>query len=152
MNSKVYALVQKASKIQQNNYPDQLGMLYIVNSPWSFTAVWSIVKGWLDEKTRAKIHIVGGKPIKHLINYIDEDSIPDFLGGKNDTPLMNDHGPWNDYEIVDGAKRGEIVGIRKKGDHNGFIFTPQDMEALPNPMLEDPQNSVRYYNKYLKSS
>ena len=124
-------------------------MLYIVNSPWSFTAVWSIVKGWLDEKTRAKIHIVGGKPIKHLIKYIDEDSIPDFLGGNNDTPLMNDHGPWNDYEVVDGSRKGEIVGIRKKGDPNGPIFTPQDMEALPNPMLEDPQNSVRYYKKHI---
>lgn len=126
-------------------------MLYIVNSPWTFTAVWSAVKGWLDEKTRAKIHIVGGKPINHLLKHIDEENIPDFLGGKNTRQLLEDHGPWNDYEIVDGSKKGDIVGIRKKGSGpNGAVFTPLDMEALPNPMLEDPQNSVRYYNKYIK--
>lgn len=77
--------------------------------------------------------------MQHLIKHIDEDQIPNFLGGNNDTPLMDDHGPWKDYEIVDGSRKGEIVGIRKKSDGpNGPIFTPQDMEALPNPMLDDP--------------
>jgi len=27
----------------------------IVNAPWAFTAVWSMAKGWVDEKTRNKI-------------------------------------------------------------------------------------------------
>ena len=55
MNKRVYALVQHASKITQDYYPESLGQLMIVNSPFLFTGVWAIVKGWLDEKTREKI-------------------------------------------------------------------------------------------------
>jgi hypothetical protein len=45
----------------------------IVNAPWAFTAVWTMCKGWLDEKTRAKVNILGGGYTKKLLEYIDED-------------------------------------------------------------------------------
>lgn len=32
----------------------------------------------------------------------------------------------------------------KKDGPNGQIFTPQDLEALPNPLLENPENSTIY--------
>ena len=55
MNKRVYSLVQHASKIAQDFYPEQLGQMMIVNAPMLFTGVWALVKGWLDEKTREKI-------------------------------------------------------------------------------------------------
>ena len=73
MNKRVYNLVQNASKIAQDYYPESLGQLRIVNSPWVFTGVWSIIKAWLDEKTRLKISLVGGSYKKELLKYIDED-------------------------------------------------------------------------------
>lgn len=45
----------------------------IVNAPWAFTAVWSIAKGWLDEKTRAKVNILGTSYLKELLKHVDED-------------------------------------------------------------------------------
>ena len=145
MNSKVYSLVNKISAITQNYYPEQLGTLFIVNAPWTFTAAWSVIKGWLDEKTQSKIKIVSGNPFIELKKWIDEDQIPDFLGGTNITPLERDIGPWNDFEVVDGSNKDDIVGIRRINDGpNGIIFTVQDMEALPNPLLDDPQNSTNY--------
>lgn len=60
MNSRVYAMVQVGAKISQDNYPEIMGQMMIVNAPMLFTGVWSIVKGWLDERTRAKIQILGG--------------------------------------------------------------------------------------------
>lgn len=148
MSKKVYALVQKVSKVTQEFYPEQLGILLIVNSPWSFTAVWSVVKGWLDERTRAKIVIVGGRPIDELRKHIDDDQIPEFLGGTNTAPLEKDVGPWNDFEVVDGSRRGDIVGIRRISDGpNGRIFTMDDLQALPNEHLKDPQNSVEYWKR-----
>ena len=48
----------------------------------------------------------------------------DFLGGKNTARLIDDVGPWNDYEIVDGVAKTDKVGIRKIGDANGQIFSP----------------------------
>lgn len=111
----------------------------IVNAPWTFSAAWSVIKGWLDENTRKKIQIVSGDPKQELVKYVDIDQIPVFLGGNNTRPLGQDHGPWDDYEIVDGSSKNDIVGIRKKSDGpNGKIFTPQDLEALPNMLLEDP--------------
>lgn len=84
------------------------------------------------------------------MKHIDEENIPDFLGGKCTQKLEDDYGPWKEYEVVDGSRPGDIVGIRKKGDPNGKIFTPLDFESLPNYRLKDPQNSVRYYEQHLK--
>ena len=79
---------------------------------------------------------------------MNDDQIPTWLGGSNDKSLGDDPGPWQDYEIVDGHKRGDIVGIRKKGDGlNGRVFTPHDVEALPNLLLEDPQKVVELVKK-----
>jgi hypothetical protein len=52
MNKRVYSLVQHASKISQDYYPEQLGQLMICNAPMLFTGVYAMIKGWLDEKTR----------------------------------------------------------------------------------------------------
>ena len=45
----------------------------ITNAPWVFTGIWAVVKGFLDEKTRKKIQIVGGSYKKELLKYVDED-------------------------------------------------------------------------------
>jgi hypothetical protein len=37
-----------------------------------------------------------------------------FLGGKNNNKLEDDLGPWNDYEIVDGKNKSDVVGVRLK--------------------------------------
>ena len=55
LGHKTRSLVQYVSKIAQDYYPEQLGQLMIVNAPYLFSTVWSIIKGWLDEKTREKI-------------------------------------------------------------------------------------------------
>lgn len=139
MNKQMYALLQKASRITQDYYPEQMAVMLIVNIPWSFQAVWSIISGWLDERTRSKIKIVKGQPIKELIKYIDIDQIPQFLGGRSTACLYKDEGPWNDYEVVDGKYKGDVVGIRKITDGpNGPVFTVDDMQALPNELLDDP--------------
>ena len=97
----------------------------IVNAPWVFTGIWAIVKNFLDEKTRKKIQIVGGSYKKELLKYVDEDQLADFLGGTNKSKLIDDVGPWNDFEIVDGFQKGDTVGVRKKSDGpNGKVFTP----------------------------
>lgn len=71
MNSRVYSIIQKNATISQNYYPEQLGLTMIVNAPWTFSAVWSVIKGWLDENTRKKIQIVSGNPKQELIKYMD---------------------------------------------------------------------------------
>lgn len=88
----------------------------ICNAPWVFTGIWAIVKGFLDEKTRKKIQMVGGGYKKELLKYIDENQLADFLGGKNTAKLIDNAGPWSEFEIVDGYKKDDVVGIRKIAD------------------------------------
>ena len=70
---KVKAMAQKAASIAQDFYPEQLGVLMIINAGMVFTGVWAIVKVWLDEKTRAKVQVVGTNYKEKLLEYIDED-------------------------------------------------------------------------------
>ena len=110
----------------------------IVNAPMLFTGVWAVVKAWLDEKTREKIQIVGGGYTKKLLQYIDEDQLVDFLGGKNTSKIEDDIGPWNDFELVDGVNKNDVVGVRRKSDGpNGKLFTIDDFERMPNYMLPE---------------
>ena len=44
---------------------------------------------------------------------------------------MNDHGPWEEYEVADGYRPGDVVGVFKRDDPWKTIFTPLDMLALP---------------------
>ena len=127
-------------------------MLVIINAPWSFSAAWKVIKGWLDERTRSKIHIISGDPLPTLLKYIDIEQIPSFLGGRCTRTLLEDHGPWEDFEVVDGIKRGDVVGIRRKADGAAgkVVFTPQQLESLPNYLLKNPQNSVVHFQNKMK--
>jgi hypothetical protein len=46
-----------------------------------FTGVWAVVKGFIDEKTRKKITIMGSKYQKDLLELVEAENLPDFLGG-----------------------------------------------------------------------
>jgi len=90
--------------------------MFIVNAPMLFTGVWAIIKGFLDEKTRNKIKILGGNYKKDLLEVVEADNLPDFLGGTCTCAeyggcMYSNLGPWNDYEVV------EPVGIRRKHQH-----------------------------------
>jgi hypothetical protein len=114
-----------------------LGQLFIVNAPYLFKGVWTIVQAWLDEKTRKKISLMSTGHTEVLLELVDEDQLIEYLGGKNKVNLVDNVGPWNDYEVVDGSNPDDVVGIRKISDGpEGKIFTPNDLMALPNYLLD----------------
>lgn len=88
-----------------------------------------------------------------MLEVIDEDQLISFLGGKREVELDDDYGPWNDYEVVDGVKKDDVVGIRHKT--TGKLFTMTDYELLPNyiigedfeliePDIEEEKESVNH--------
>lgn len=119
LSKKVYALIQMASKIGSDYYPEIMGATFIVNAPMLFSGVWAVIKGFLDEKTRKKITIKGSGYQKDLLELVNDHNLPEFLGGKCTQFGMHKDGvgPWNDYEIV------EPVGIRKKQEHTAAAAT-----------------------------
>lgn len=113
-------MIQLASKIGSDYYPEIMGQCFIVNAPMLFTGVWAVVKGFIDEKTRKKITIMGGKYQKDLLELVEAENLPEFLGGKctcaehgGCLKSLNQPGPWEDYEII------KPVGIRKKQSIEG---------------------------------
>ena len=113
-----------------------MGKFVICNAPFIFTAIWALVKGWLDERTRKKISIQGSGYLRYLRDYIDDDQIPSFLGGGNEADLFDDVGPWQDYEIIDSLDPNAKVGIRRKDEINGKIFGPKEWAMLENPIID----------------
>lgn len=43
-----YKFVKPASEMAQNNYPEILGNMFIINAPFLFAGIWAVVKMWLD--------------------------------------------------------------------------------------------------------
>ena len=85
-----------------------MGNMFIVNAPMLFSGIWAVVKGFLDEKTRNKIKILGANFLPTLEEYWDINDIPTWMGGNSECPHLGaSRGPWDDYEI-------HGTGIRRK--------------------------------------
>ena len=77
-----------------------MGNTFIINAPMTFSAIWAVVKGFLDEKTRAKFKIIGSNFMPTIEQYMDRKDIPAFMGGEYECETGISHrGPWDDYEI-----------------------------------------------------
>lgn len=99
--SSVYGYVKSASAISQNYYPERLGKLYLINAPWGFSSVFSVVKGFLDPVTVSKIHVLGSGYEKELLAQVPKENLPKQFGGScacEGGCHMSDAGPWQDSE------------------------------------------------------
>ena len=98
--------VFQAAGIGQDRYPECMGKFYIINAPWAFSTVWSIVKPWLDEVTVAKIDIVSSGSVKEkLLSQIPAENLPVEFGGTCQCPggcSLGDAGPWNPLAVANG--------------------------------------------------
>ena len=95
----VYGYVKQISAISQNYYPERLGKLYIINAPWGFASVFSVVKGFLDPVTVQKIHVLGAGYQSELLGQVPKENLPKIFGGSCDcdgTCELSDAGPWQD--------------------------------------------------------
>uniref|UniRef100_A0A0D9V4M8 CRAL-TRIO domain-containing protein n=1 Tax=Leersia perrieri TaxID=77586 RepID=A0A0D9V4M8_9ORYZ len=98
-------LIMQLQKINNDNYPETLHRLYIINAGQGFKMLWGTIKSFLDPQTASKIHVLGSKYQNKLLEVIDESELPDFLGGKcrceeHGGCIKSDKGPWKDPEII----------------------------------------------------
>ena len=77
---------------------------------------------------------MGSNYQSELFKYCDEDQLPACFGGTCRHDFKDDFGPWNDYDMVEGDTPDQI-GIRRKDDPHGKLFTPSDMLKLENPLV-----------------
>ena len=98
-----------------NNYPGNLGKVFIINCPMVFTGVWSVVRLFLPVLDRERIQLFGGpatyEPV--LAAEIDPANLPTRYGGTDATfSALRDVGPWDDIvatgeeEVQEEVSRG----------------------------------------------
>ena len=106
--SSVYGYVKQASAISQNYYPERLGKLYLINAPWGFSSVWSMIKGFLDPVTVEKIHVLGYTYQADLLGQVPKENLPKEYGGECECEggcMLSDMGPWKEPEWARPPKR-----------------------------------------------
>jgi len=62
------------------NFPERAWKVRVINPPSIFSYAYELLKSTLSEGTRAKIDVL--KSVDDLREFIDEDNIPEYLGGK----------------------------------------------------------------------
>nr|CAD1822716.1 unnamed protein product [Ananas comosus var. bracteatus] len=105
-------LIVRLQKIDNDNYPETLYRMFIVNAGPGFRLLWNTVKSFLDPKTTSKIHVLGTKFQSKLAEIIDSSELPEFLGGSCTCPehggcLKAEKGPWKDPNILKMVLCGE---------------------------------------------
>lgn len=113
--SSVYGYLQQTSAVSQNYYPERLGKMYIINAPWGFAGVFSVVKRFLDPVTVAKIHVLGSGYEKELLAQVPAENLPSIFGGKCKCEggcALSDAGPWQEAQWTKPpkwAKKGDEI-------------------------------------------
>ncbi|XP_058091986.1 phosphatidylinositol/phosphatidylcholine transfer protein SFH12-like isoform X2 [Magnolia sinica] len=111
-------LVLRLQKVDGSNYPETLCRMFIINAGPGFRMLWNTIKGFLDPQTAAKIHVLGNKYQSKLLEIIDANELPEFLGGTctcadHGGCMKSDKGPWKNPEILKRVHNGEAKCGRK---------------------------------------
>lgn len=75
--------------LDQAYYPERLETIYLVNAPWYFAAIYSLISSFLDPVTAKKVQILGTDFLPTLRQQIDDSQIPRSMGGSCDTIQWN---------------------------------------------------------------
>ena len=70
LSKKLYNYLKVSFSNLQNYYPETLGNLIIINSSIIFKACWTVIKPFLDDKTKKKILFCGRDYKKKLLEYV----------------------------------------------------------------------------------
>lgn len=74
-------IIKTVVSMASDNYPELLRKCYMINTPWVFSSIWYLIKGWLAERTVAKISLLGGGYMSDLLKDIVPENIPEMVGG-----------------------------------------------------------------------
>jgi len=72
-------------------YPGRMRAVFLLNSPWTFNAIWKLCKLMIDDDSQAHMHTFSDDPkdyIVELTKHIDIDQIPKAYGGKSEDEFL----------------------------------------------------------------
>lgn len=152
--SKVQAYLKLMLTVGQNCYPEILAKSYVVNAPFLFKGLWSIIKGMMDQKTVAKFCIESGNGLKTLSQVMDVNFLPVSMGGKYAGKMDYFNGPWRaeleeSWAIGSSAPKDRSAEIKYFGTKiSALPPTPQE-EPSEEPQ---PQKKQRAESDHIRSN
>lgn len=97
-----YPFLRRAIEILQNNYPERLGLVCLMEAPFVCQAAWRVIRPWLDEETRDKIKFLSGSDGRRaLLELIDAELVPKKLGGKSTFVYDPENDPAHPYGLIE---------------------------------------------------
>ncbi|KAI9573708.1 CRAL-TRIO domain-containing protein [Boletus coccyginus] len=153
----VRSLVQMSFQISQDYYPDVMGQLIIINAPSSFTFIWSIIKPWLAKETIGKVDILGKDHKEVLLQVVDADDLPTYLGGNCTCSGaggcdLSSAGPWMEERLAKRATAKEGAHTAGPSECSTPSQTPSEQTSSTGTHVEggaEPMNVL--HGKVLRS-
>lgn len=105
------------AKIDQDNYPEHLCKMYIINAPGMFTGIWKFVRLFIDDRTKAKIQVLGKDYRDVVTQQVEPKYWPTFMGGSDDSWLKN------------GGVMGSSDPARARDPETGALAMPEVTDA-----------------------
>ncbi|KAI8854344.1 CRAL-TRIO domain-containing protein [Chytridium lagenaria] len=104
-NSPPLAITRLTLNILSNHYPERLGVAYMINAPWIFNTLWSIVSPFLDTVTRNKVRFASVAETSRdvaknpLLGGIEKGMLEKVYGGDLEF-VYDDDEYWRDIETA----------------------------------------------------
>ncbi|KAI1431244.1 CRAL-TRIO domain-containing protein [Xylaria sp. CBS 124048] len=97
----IYEYIKQTSWMSNNNYPERLGRMYVINTTRWQRTLWTVIRGFLDPVTASKIEVLGDNYKTALLKQIPAENLPSSFGGEcqcENGCELSDAGPWHDEQ------------------------------------------------------
>ncbi|XP_071039634.1 SEC14-like protein 2 isoform X4 [Parasteatoda tepidariorum] len=112
-NKEALEAMYEGFKLFQDNYPERIKAIYVLNASVYFYIAFNIIKAILSRAVMKKIFIFGDEGYKEaLLEQFDADVLPAFLGGNRTDPDGNPN--CNTFIIHDGKVPTEMYRKNRK--------------------------------------
>jgi hypothetical protein len=83
------------AELDSAHYPERLATIFIINAPRFFSSTFKIISSWLDDRTKARIQLLGGPEAWRgpLSEHMDLRLLPRDLGGEVDLTFESQAAP-----------------------------------------------------------
>ncbi|KAL8578700.1 hypothetical protein ACOMHN_045688 [Nucella lapillus] len=76
-------------KVLEDNYPEMMKRMFVINAPLIFPLLYKLARPLVSEDMRNKMHVLRSNFKDTLLQYIDAEELPVFLGGVKTDPDGN---------------------------------------------------------------
>lgn len=129
-NTAAIGFLKAMAHVDQSMYPENMRFMLICNGGWTFSALYKVLKPFLDPRVQQKINFIGSGAnlLTDLDKFTTRDAVPLVLGGSNaGTPLLKD-------EDLRRVPAGTPPVVRNMEEHTVEVGSPmQDASRFPVP-------------------